>query len=148
MKQFISVFSLTVLLGAAVISCKKDNDTIDSPTKQALTAHTWQMETVTDYQGATFTVIYQRGAANNEEDFSLVRQTYKRNGSIQWTDEFGNSGSNGTYTLMENDTKIRIGISGSSIAVVGENLKVTATEYAYTLKHSATDSTRYIFSPL
>jgi hypothetical protein len=140
------LLSLSVLaLMLTFTSCKKDKAP-DSPTKQALMAHTWQMETVTGFSAGVPNVTYQRGASNNEEDFSMIRQTYKSNGTIQWVDEFGDSGSNATYSLLDNDTKIRLSYSG--LSATGENLVVTSNQFAYTLKYNSTDSTRFVFSPL
>jgi hypothetical protein len=147
MKQAIKFISLAVLV-FSFTSCKKEDTQKESAAKKALTAHTWQMENVTTYTSGLPSVSYQRGAANNEDDFSLVRQTYKSNGTITYVDQFGDSGSNGTYTLMNNDTQIRIGLSSMGWSVTGENLKLTSSEFSYTLKHGDGDSTRFIFSPL
>lgn len=140
------LFSLFILaLTLSFTSCKKDKAP-DSATKQALMAHTWQMEMVSEYDSGVPHVIYQRGASDNDEDFSMIRQTYKSNGSVQFVDEFGETGSNAKYSLLDNDTKIRLSYSG--LSVTGENLVVTNNQFAYTLKYNATDSTRFIFSPL
>lgn len=147
MKQAITILSLTVLV-FGFTSCKKEDAKNESAAKKALTAHTWQMEKVTAYTSGLPYVSYQRGAANNEDDFSLVRQTYKSNGTITYVDQFGDSGSNGTYELLNNDTQIRIGWRSMGWSIVGENLKLTSTEFSYTLKHGDSDSTRFTFSPL
>ena len=118
----------------------------DSPTKQALMAHTWQMEMVAEYNSGVAHVIYQRGATTNDEDFSMIRQTYKSNGTVEYVDEFGDSGSNAKYSLLDNNTRIRLSYSG--LSVTGENFVVTDNQFAYTLKYNTTDSTRFVFSPL
>ena len=146
MKQVITIFSISLLV-LGFTSCKKDDVQNESATRKALMAHTWQMEKVTGYISGAPSVVYERGGVNNEDDYSLVRQTYKANGSIAYVDQFGDAGSNGTYQLLDSDTKIRIGLSSMGLSIVGENLNVTATEFAYTLKHGDGDSTRFIFSP-
>ena len=147
MKKAIQFISLAVLV-FGFTSCKKEDVQKESAAKKALTAHTWQMENVTAYTSGLPSVSYQRGAANNEDDFSLVRQTYTSNGTITYLDQFGDSGTNGTYTLLNNDTQIRLGLSSMGWSVTGENLKLASTEFSYTLKHGDGDSTRFIFSPL
>jgi len=148
MKQVIKFFSLTALVVSVFASCKKDDVKQESVVKQALVAHTWQVEKVTNYSSGIPSVSYQRGTANNEDDFSLVRQTYKPNGSISYVDQFGSAGSDGSYELLNSDTKIKIGLASMGLSVVGENLKLTATEFSYTLKFNDGDSTRFNFSPL
>jgi hypothetical protein len=146
MKQVITVLSLSLLV-VGFTSCKKEEVQKESATQKALMAHTWQMEKVTGYISGVPSVAYQRGVANNEDDYSLIRQTYKANGSIVYVGQFGDSGSDGNYELLNGDTKIKIGLNSMGLSIVGENLKATATEFAYTLKHGDGDSTRFIFSP-
>jgi hypothetical protein len=147
MKQVITLLSLT-LFAAGFTSCQKDDVQNESAAKKALTARTWQMEKVTGYTSGLPSVAYQRGAANNEDDYSLIRQTYKADGSIVYVGQFGEAGSDGSYELLNNDTRIKIGLNSMGLSIIGENLKVNATEFAYTLKHGDGDSTRFIFSPL
>jgi hypothetical protein len=148
MKQAIRFFSVAALVfSVSLSSCKKDPVTQESATKKALMAHTWQMETVINYSSGTPVISYQRGGTNNQDDFSMVRQTYKSNGSITYVDSFGESGSDGTYELLDNDAKIKIGGGASGFSLIGENLKVTASEFAYTLNFGDGDSTRFVFSP-
>ncbi len=146
MKQIIQLISISVLV-IGFASCKKDTAQNESAIQKELMAHTWQMEKVTSYVSGTPSVLYQRGAANNEDDYSLIRQTYKANGSIVYVDQFGDAGNDGTYKLL-GDNKIQIGLRSMGFSVVCENLSVTPTEFAYTLKHGDGDSTRFIFSPL
>lgn len=144
MKKMI-VLSISLLaLSIGLISCGKENAPA-SATKQALLAHTWQMESVTEFNSGAAHVAYQLGAANNDEDFSSIRQTYKNNGTIQYVDEFGDSGNNATYQLLDNKKKIRITYSG--LSVTGESLVVNANQFAYTIKYNTTDSSRFVFSP-
>jgi len=145
MKKMIVQLISAMILVFSFTSCGKEN-VVTSQTQQALMAHTWQMEMVTEYTSGVPHTLYQRGAANNEDDYSNIRQTYKSNGSIQFVDEFGDSGSNASYQLLDNDTRIRIGYAG--LVVTGENLLVTGNRFAYTLKFNSTDSTRFMFSPL
>ena len=149
MTTIFKTISLSLLITVmAFTSCKKDDVQNDSETKKALISRTWQMQTVTTYTSGVPFVSYQRGAADNEEDFSLVQQTYKSNGSIHWVDQFGDTGTDGTYQLLQNDTKIKIGYAAMGLSIVGENLQVNASKYSYTLLHGDGDSTRFEFSPL
>jgi hypothetical protein len=143
-RLFSHSFVAIAFLSAGLFSCKKD--TVESPVKTALMAHTWRVENVTEYNTGVPTVNYQRGAQNNSDDYSLVRQKYNSNGTIQYVDQFGSSGNNGTYQLLDNDRKLKIGFAGLTTTV--ESLKVTASEFAYTLKVGDNDSLRFVFSPL
>jgi len=149
MKQITRILSFAALaLSVSATSCKKDDSQPASTTKQALIAKTWQVETVIDYHGATPNVLYQRGAANNEDDHSLVRQTFKADGSITYVDQFGTSGTDGRYELFDNDRKMKIGAASVGFTTIVENVKANATQFAYTLNPGDGDSTRFVFSPL
>jgi hypothetical protein len=131
-----------------ISSCKKDDvPAKESIVKKDLMAHTWQMEKVIEYTSGSSTVSYQRGAANNQEDYSMIRQTYKSNGSITYIDQSGESGTDGIYELLNNDTKIRIGLASMGLSVIGNNLKVDNNSFGYTINHGDGDSTRFVFSP-
>jgi hypothetical protein len=135
MKQIIRITAALFLASIFAVSCSKKDvvKPVPAPTvKELLTARTWQMEEVTDNHG-TPVVTYKRGAANNEEDYSLVRQSFKADGSITYIDQFGDAGTNGTYELLENDTKIRLGMTGSTLSVVAQNLSVSTTRFSYRL---------------
>lgn len=129
-------------------SCEKEDVQKASVTRETLMAYTWQVEKVAIFTSGVPLVTYQRNAANNEEDYSLIRQTYKANGSVVYTDQFGDAGSNGTYELLNRNTAIKIGLGPVGLHVIGENLNASPTEFAYTLQHGDGDSTRFIFSPL
>ena len=109
-------------------------------------AHTWQMEKVIEYTSGNATVSYQRGAADNQEDYSMIRQTYKADGSITYIDQGGESGTDGIYELLNNDTKIRIGLASMGLSVIGDNLKVDHSSFGYTINTGYGDSTRFVFS--
>lgn len=134
MKQIIRITAAFLLASLFAVSCKKEDiKPIPAPTvKDLLTARAWQMEEVTDNHG-TPQVLYKRGAANNEDDYSLVRQSFKADGSIIYVDQFGDRGSNGTYELVDNNTKIRLGMAGNNFSVLAESLNVSATRFSYRL---------------
>jgi hypothetical protein len=130
-----------------ISSCKKDDvPAKESIVKNNLMAHTWQMEKVTDYTSGNSTVSYQRGAADTQDDYSMIRQTYKADGSITYIDQGGESGTDGTYELLNNDTRIRIGLASMGLSVIGNNLKVDHSTFGYTINTGDGDSTRFVFS--
>jgi hypothetical protein len=130
-----------------ISSCKKDDvPAKESIVKNNLMAHTWQMEKVIEYTSGNSTVSYQRGAADNQEDYSMIRQTYKADGSITYIDQGGESGTDGIYELLNNETRIRIGLASMGLSVIGNNLKVDHSSFGYTINTADGDSTRFIFS--
>ena len=145
MKKFTLYLPVVVAVSMGFIYYGK-HKTADSPTKQALLAHTWQMETVAEHKSVNTQIIYRRGASANDEDLSSVRLACKTNGTIQYVDEYGLKGNNATYQLSENDKKIRISYGGLSIT--GENVVVNGKQFAYTVKYNKTDSSRFVYSPI
>ena len=115
-------------------SCKKDD--VQKPASQVqhyLTAKTWQVEEITENYG-TPKVLYKRGSPTNEDDHSLVRQTFKKDGTVVYVDQFGNSGSDGHYQLLDNDTKIKLSVdSFGGMMAIGHNLQVSANQFSYRL---------------
>src|SRR5690348_4761371 len=141
----ILVVAVACLIGAS--SCKKDDvPAKESQVKKDLMAHTWQMEKVIEYASGNATVSYQRGATDNQEDYSMIRQTFKADGSITYVDQSGEEGTDGTYSLLNNDTKIKIGLASLGLSVIGDNLKVDNTSFGYTINTMDGDSTRFLFS--
>jgi hypothetical protein len=141
----ILVASAACLIGAS--SCKKDDvPAKESQVKKDLMAHTWQMEKVIEYTSGNATVSYQRGATDNQEDYSMIRQTFKADGSITYVDQSGEAGTDGTYSLLNNDTKIKIGLASLGLSVIGDNLKVDNSSFGYTINTMDGDSTRFLFS--
>jgi hypothetical protein len=131
----------------SITSCKKDDvPAKESIVKKDLMAHTWQMEKVIEYSSGNPSISFQRGAADNQEDYSMIRQTYKADGSITYIDQGGESGTDGIYELLNNDTKIRIGLASMGLSVIGDNLKVDHNSFGYTINTGDGDSTRFIFS--
>ncbi len=141
----ILVVAVACVIGAS--SCKKDDvPAKESLVKKDLMAHTWQMEKVIEYTSGNPTVSYQRGAADNQEDYSMIRQTFKADGSITYVDQSGEAGTDGIYALLNNDTKIKIGLASMPLSVIGDNLKVDNSSFGYTINHMDGDSTRFLFS--
>jgi hypothetical protein len=141
----IAFVAIAAILGFS--SCKKDDvPAKESMVKKELMAHTWQMERVIEYTAGNSQISYQRGSADNQDDYSMIRQTYKADGSITYVDQTGESGIDGSYELLNNDTKIRIGLASLGLSVIGDNLKVDHSSFGYTIKTLDGDSTRFIFS--
>jgi hypothetical protein len=141
----IAFVAIAAILGFS--SCKKDDvPAKESMVKKELMAHTWQMERVIEYTAGNPQISYQRGSADNQDDYSMIRQTYKADGSITYVDQTGESGTDGSYELLNNDTKIRIGLASLGLSVIGDNLKVDHSSFGYTIKTLDGDSTRFIFS--
>ena len=141
----ILVVAVACLISAS--SCKKDDvPAKESQVKKDLMAHTWQMEKVIEYTSGNATVSYQRGATDNQEDYSMIRQTFKADGSITYVDQSGEAGTDGTYSLLNNDTKIKIGLASLGLSVIGDNIKVDNTSFGYTINTMDGDSTRFLFS--
>jgi hypothetical protein len=141
----IAFVAIAAILGFS--SCKKDDvPAKESMVKKELMAHTWQMERVIEYIAGNPQISYQRGSADNQDDYSMIRQTYKADGSITYVDQTGESGIDGSYELLNNDTKIRIGLASLGLSVIGDNLKVDHSSFGYTIKTLDGDSTRFIFS--
>lgn len=140
---------ITALLGIALLaSCKKSADVTPVPTVQAqLTDKIWRMEKVTEVHSSTPTVIYQRGAANNQEDFSLVRQQFNNNGTLSYTDENGISGTNSHWELLDNNTRLKITFGG--FGVTFEQFTISAAQFSYKSPFAtATDYVLYTFTPV
>jgi hypothetical protein len=141
----IAFVAIAAILGFS--SCKKDDvPAKESMVKKELMAHTWQMERVIEYTAGNPQISYQRGSADNQDDYSMIRQTYKADGSITYVDQTGESGIDGSYELLNNDTKIRIGLASLGLSVIGDNLKVDHSSFGYTIKTLDGDFTRFIFS--
>jgi hypothetical protein len=150
MKKNIVKTVATALLGIAILaSCKKSTDETPAPTAQTmLTAKTWQIEKVIEaHAGSPTTVVYQRGANNNQEDFSLVRQRFNSNGTMDYTDEDGNSGTNARWELLENNTRLKITFGG--FGTTFEQFTISTTQFSYkTPFATATDYVLLTFTPV
>jgi hypothetical protein len=139
---------IIALLGIAFLaSCKKAANETPAPTAQTmLTAKTWQMEKVTEVRTNTPTVVYQRGAATNQEDFSLVRQRFNSNGTMDYTDENGISGTNAHWELLDNNTRLKMTFGGFGVSF--EQFTISANQFSYKSPFAtATDYVLYTFTP-
>lgn len=139
----------TALVGIVLLaSCKKSTDAAPVPTVQAeLTDKIWRMEKVTEVHSGTATVIYQRGATNNQEDFSLVRQRFNNDGTLAYTDETGASGTNSHWELLDNNTRLKITFGG--FGVTFEQFTISAAQFSYKSPFAtATDYVLYNFTPV
>lgn len=138
MKQFLKfpVLAFTVIILATMVSCSsKDKETTPPLTdvKTLLMAKNWQVNEVAEWNGTDKTVVYKRGATNNEDDYSAVRQQYKADGTIAHTDEDGETGSDGRYELLDNNTKMKLSVPSVGMSVTVNSLKVTSNEFSYRL---------------
>jgi len=151
MKRSINTWSTILVLAivSTFASCKKDS--VTTPVADAhklLMARTWQVEEVSEYMSGVADIQYKRGAPNNQDDFSLVRQRFNKDGSITYTDEFGLVGNDGTWQLQDNNTAIRIGWPTMGLFIVGQECTITDHSFSYKIKSGAADEyTQFIFSP-
>lgn len=127
-------------------SCDKEDEVRQEPMEvQLLTAKTWQIEEVAEIMdGEPPHVTYKRGVENNEDDFSLIRQTFKKNGSITYIDQEGASGSNGRYQLLSNHM---LRLSMGFISTIVEHVVIRENSFSYRLVHEG-GYTQFTFSPV
>lgn len=148
MKKIIRLASVLFLSIAlfSTTSCNKDDDLKKEPIEvQLLTAKTWQIEEVAQViDSEPPHVTYKRGAANNEDDFSQVRQTFKKDGTITFIDQEGESGSNGRYQLLENNM---LRLSWGFITNIVEHVVIRENSFSYRLVHED-GYTQFTFSPV
>lgn len=138
MKQFLKlpVLAFAVILAVTTVSCRSKDKEVTPPLtdiKTLLIAKTWQVNEVSEWDGTVKTVYYKRGAANNEDDYSAVRQQYKADGSIVYTDQDGETGSDGRYELLENNTRLKLSMPEMGLSITVNALKVTNGEFSYQL---------------
>jgi hypothetical protein len=142
-------YLLALILVVGSTSCRS-KDTVVPPlsvVKRLLTAQNWQLNEVIDVQkGGVSTPLYKRGAPDNEDDFSAVRQLFKTDGSIIYTGQEGETGADGRYELLENDTRIRLSMPSWGLSVNADALKVTSGEFTYRLG-TAEGYTIFTFGP-
>lgn len=145
MIRLATAFVMTLALFSTT-SCDKEDDIRQEPIEvQLLTAKTWQIEEVATVENdAPPRVTYKRGTPNNEDDFSLIRQTFKKDGSITYVDQFGDSGTNGRYQLLNNNM-LRLSIEGLSTIV--ETVVIRENSFSYRLVHDG-GYTQFTFSPV
>lgn len=125
---------MALILVIAGTSCRsKDKEVVLplSEVKKMLIARPWQVNEVSEVQNNQNTVVYKRGAANNEEDYTEVRQLFKEDGSIVYTDQEGETGSDGHYELLDNGNSLKLSITGLEVKV--NTVKVTNGEFSYRL---------------
>lgn len=142
------LFFLALMLVVCSTSCRSKEDMVPplSVIKRLLTAQTWQINEVFDVQNGVITPLYKRGATNNEEDFSAVRQLFKTDGRIIYTGQEGETGSDGRYELLENDTRLKLSMPEWGLSVTVNAVKVTSGEFSYQLG-TAEGYTQFTFVP-
>ena len=98
-------FILPVVLLLGLLSCSKDKD--DAKTNsQLLTAHTWVYnEYYSNYNSASPTLQYKKGASSNPLDLSNDVITFKTDGTFSRIDYMGQPQS-GTWQLVNNETQL------------------------------------------
>lgn len=145
MIPFVTAFIMSLVLFSTT-SCDKEDNLRQEPMEvQLLTAKTWQMEEVVSVEpGNQPYVTYKRGAADNEDDFSLIRQTFKKDGSITYIGQEGESGSNGRYQLLGNNM-LSLGLGG--IPIIVEQVIIRENSFSYRLVHGG-GYTQFTFSPV
>lgn len=139
--------TLTFVFASLMIlaSCSKKDHQPANDAKSLLTAHTWQVEEASYTESGQKYVTYKKGAANNDDDYSKVRQTYKADGSVVWVDQSGDSGSDGRYELLNNNQQIKLIYGGTVLTC--DIVQLTATTFSY--KIPIQDGfAQFIFSPV
>lgn len=129
-----SALVMALILVLSGTGCRsKDKEVVLplSEVKKLLIARTWQVNEVSEVQNNQSTVVFKRGAANNEEDYTEVRQLFKEDGSIVYIDQEGESGSDGRYQLLDNGSSLKLSIWGLEVKV--NTVKVTSGEFSYRL---------------
>lgn len=143
------VLAVITIVTMVFTSCKKDStEPTQLSVSQMLTAKTWQVEEVTDHMGGNIDKLYKRGANNNQDDYSLVRQQFKTDGTITYTDEFGITGKDGLWELQDNNKKIKLNLPSMGLSVVCEDVTVTANSFSYKLTYPGNGYVLFTFSPL
>lgn len=148
MKKLMRLATALILSVAlfSTTSCDKEDDIRPAPLEvQLLTAKTWQIEEVAEVNKAgAARITYKKGVANNEDDFSLVRQTFQKNGSITYVDQFGEAGSDGRYQLLKNNMlRLSVGL----LTTIVEQVVIRENSFSYRLTHED-GYTQFTFSPV
>lgn len=140
----LSLFVFFVLAG--FVSCTRETVAINTPSgKSLLMAHTWRLQEVTELVAGKKIVVYRQGSGRNAEDYSLVRQSYKQDGTVQFVDQFGNVGTDGEYELSAGNHQIRLALGTENL--VGEAVSIGTEHFTYTVKLSEEDAVCYRFCP-
>lgn len=145
MIRLVTALILSVTLFSTT-SCNKDDEVPREPIEiQLLTAKTWQIEEVAMIEtGGTPHLWYKRGAANNEEDYSLVRHTFKKDGSMTSIDQEGASSNDGRYQLLENN---RLRLTSDGITMIFENVVIRENSFSCRLAQN-NGYIQFTFSPV
>lgn len=132
---------------AFFVSCTKEAVSLHSPSgRSLLTGRTWQLQSVTEVVAGNATVVYQQGKTTNAEDYSLVRQSFLEDGGVRYTDQFGNTGTDGEYEMLEGGKKIRL--AQGTQEVLGMQVYLGVNEFSYTVKISDEDAVQFRFWPI
>jgi hypothetical protein len=151
MKKAIQNFGVTIvaLVTLGMASCKKeDGPKLISEKQQLLTAKTWQVSEVNEMIDGEKTALYKKGAANNEEDYSLVRQSFKADGKIHYTDQFGDQGTDGLWKLLDNDTRLQLSLLSMGITTIVDDFTISSTGFSYKLKTEGSNYVEFKFIPV
>lgn len=108
-------------------------------------AHAWHLYEVTELVSGKAIKVYRRGQTRNADDYSLVRHAFKKDGSLQYVDQFGNSGTDGEYDLNAADSKLKMALGAQNL--IAEAVSISTERFEYTVKLSEEDAVRYTFSP-
>lgn len=146
MKRIAFALAFVSFLLAGFVSCSKKLVSINTPSgRSLLLANTWQLAEVTEIVAGRQMPVYRRNAPANTEDFSLVRQSFKADGTVQYTDQFGHTGTDGEYELKQGGSKIRMALGGQD--VVGEQVAMAPGHFEFTARISDQDAVKYRFEP-
>ena len=138
---------LSILLSACQKQKVVDKITL-SPIAIMLTSKTWQVKKVTQFSSGTSEVLYLKGAANNSDDFSMVRDKFNADGTVNFTDQFGLSGDDGKWVFNEASRMLTLSWPRAQLAVAVNNVKISEQEFSYDLLEGSTDYTQFLFMPV
>ncbi|WP_132055940.1 hypothetical protein [Pseudocnuella soli] len=146
MKRLFIYLSAFLIVLSSFVSCSRESVGLNTPSgKSLLVAHTWHLAEVTELVSGKAIKVYRKGAARNADDYSLVRHTFKRDGSLQYVDQFGNSGTDGEYYLNAADSQLQMALGAQNL--VAEAVNISTDRFEYTVQLSEEDAIRYTFSP-
>lgn len=146
MKRLLVCFSAIVFLMSSFVSCSRESVGLNTPSgKSLLLAHAWHIAEVTELVSGKAIKVYSRGQQRNADDYSLVRHTFKKDGSLQYVDQFGNSGTDGEFDLNAADSKLKLVLGAENM--VAESVSISTERFEYTVKLSDEDAIRYTFRP-
>jgi len=120
-----------IAIGFSFNSCTKTNE--PTTKSEILQSTTWMVQSV-QASGYLTGLIYERGRTpeGSPYDMSKIRVQFLPNGKASAIDNTGNAQTTGTWTLLENDSKISISSSQNYLLDgTGNILSLTTSEFTF-----------------